>query len=77
MADNPATAESSFTPLDGGGLLAPTAKRGCAVCGGDAFAVEDVTSNAGATEGIYFQCLSCGYIARVTIAAMGATQDYS
>ena len=78
MADNPATAESSFTVYNETlGVLAPTAKRGCANCGGDAFAVEDVTSNAGATEGVYFQCLSCGYTARITFSSMGATQDYS
>lgn len=78
MADNPAVPESSFTVFNETlNLLAPTAKRGCSNCGGDAFATEDVTSNAGATEGIYYQCLSCGLIERITLSAMGATQDYS
>lgn len=78
MADNPATAESSVSvyneTLD---LLAPTAKRGCSNCGGDIFAIEDVTSNAGASEGIYIQCLSCGLTERITFSSMGATQDYT
>lgn len=78
MADNPATAESSVSVYnDTLGVLAPTAKRGCSNCGGDIFAVEDVTSNAGGTEGVYFQCLSCGLTERITFNSMGATQDYS
>ncbi len=78
MADNPATPESSFTVFNETlNLLAPTSKRGCSNCGGDAFAVEDVTSNAGASEGIYHQCLSCGLTERIALADMGATQDYT
>lgn len=80
MADNPATAESSFTVYNETlGVLAPTAKRGCSNCGGDAFAIEDVTSNAGAkgTEGLYMQCLSCGLIERIDFESMGATANYS
>lgn len=79
MADRPAKAEESFTVFNTElNLLAPTAKRGCSECGGDAFAIEDVTSNAGAkgVEGLYLQCLSCGLIERIDFEAMGATANY-
>lgn len=57
--------------------LAHSLKRGCANCGCDIFAVEDVTANAGAGEGLYFQCIACGHTALVTFATMGATLNYS
>ncbi len=57
--------------------MAVSLHKACSNCGGDIFAVEDVTSNAGASEGIFFHCLSCGTCERITLNALGATQDYT
>lgn len=57
--------------------LTDALQRGCSNCGSTQFAVEAVTSNAGAGEGLYFLCLSCGYEERITFDAMGATLDYT
>ena len=73
MADQPS--KHPITVYDPN--LAHSLKRGCPKCDGDAFAVEDVTGNAGAGEGLYFQCIGCGYTELRTFAQMGATQNYS
>ncbi len=57
--------------------MAVSLHRACSNCGGDIFAIEDTTGNAGAAEGIYHHCLSCGQCDRITFTAMGATQDYT
>lgn len=72
MADQ--LSKMPISPIDPN--LADSLKRGCPKCDGDCFAIEDVTGNAGAGEGIYFQCLGCGYTELRTFTQMGATQNY-
>lgn len=77
MVDNPVVPETNITVLDPN--LAHDLKRGCSVCGGDVFAIEDITSNTGAkgTEGLWLQCVGCGNTELIDFEAMGASADYS
>jgi hypothetical protein len=59
-----------------GANLTHALKRTCSNCGGTTFQIEDVTSNAGAGEGIYILC-QCGYEELITFDTMGATLNYS
>lgn len=60
-----------------GANLTHALQRGCSNCGGVSFHVSATTPNAGAGEGLYFLCIGCGYEELITIADLGATQDYS
>lgn len=50
---------------------------GCTRCDGDSFYVEYKTSNAGAGEGLYFVCRSCGKEILITFLTLGATLNYA
>jgi len=52
-------------------------KRQCSNCNGSYFQIEATTGNAGAGEGLYLLCRLCGYEELITLATMGATQNYT
>lgn len=57
--------------------LTDAKKRCCSNCNGTFFQVESTTGNAGAGEGLYYLCRTCGYEELITLADMGATLNYS
>lgn len=59
--------------------LAHNLKRVCSKCFSDILVIEDVTSNAGAkgVEGLWIQCVACGYTELIDFETMGATANYT